>query len=162
MARSIYLDNAATTPVAGEVAVVVQEAMLGTFGNPSSPHTMGLEAERLVGEAREILARALGSKNHEVYFTSGGTEADNLAIRGVLAAQVRKGRHVVASAVEHAAVLETLRHLARMELCEYTLVPPMEGDSRTGGCSQALRADTVLVSVMLVNNELGLCNPYQR
>ncbi|NLJ86799.1 MAG: cysteine desulfurase [Firmicutes bacterium] len=160
MARSIYLDNAATTPVAGEVAVVVQEAMLGTFGNPSSPHTMGLEAERLVGEAREILARALGSKNHEVYFTSGGTEADNLAIRGVLAAQVRKGRHVVASAVEHAAVLETLRHLARMELCEYTLVPPDgKGIVAPEAVARALRADTVLVSVMLVNNEVGTVQP---
>lgn len=160
MARFIYLDHAATTRVHGEVAEIMQGVLLETFGNPSSPHSFGLEAERLVRQSREVMARAIGSHADEVYFTSGGTEADNLAIRGTLAAKHRQGRHVVASAIEHAAILETLQHLEERGICEYTLVAP----DHTGKVSPeavvgALRDDTVLVTVMLVNNEVGSVQP---
>jgi len=156
----IYLDNAATTRVMPEVAQVVQQAMTETFGNPSSPYTLGLEAERLVRQAREAIAGALGCHADEVYFTSGGTEADNLAIRGTLQAKIRKGKHVVASAVEHAAVLETLRQLAQLDLCEYTLVPPdSTGRVAPEAVAAAMREDTVLVTVMAVNNEVGTIQP---
>ena len=160
MARFIYLDNAATTRVHGEVALAMQGALLETFGNPSSPHTLGLEAERLVRQAREALAKAIGCHGDEICFTSGGTEADNLAIRGALEAKIRKGRHVVASAVEHAAILETLKHLAEQGLCEYTLVAPdHQGRVSPEAVVRAVRADTVLVTVMLVNNEIGAVQP---
>ncbi len=160
MARFIYLDNAATTRVHGEVALAMQGALLETFGNPSSPHTLGLEAERLVRQAREALAKAIGCHGDGICFTSGGTEADNLAIRGALEAKIRKGRHVVASAVEHAAILETLKHLAEQGLCEYTLVAPdHQGRVSPEAVVRAVRADTVLVTVMLVNNEIGAVQP---
>ncbi|HHV93826.1 MAG TPA: cysteine desulfurase [Firmicutes bacterium] len=156
----IYLDNAATTRVIPDVAEVVQKAMTEAFGNPSSPHTLGLEAERLVRQAREAVAAALGCQADEVYFTSGGTEADNLAIRGTLQAKIRKGKHVVTSAVEHAAVLETLKHLAQLGLCEYTLVPPdSTGKVAPEDVVKAVRDDTVLVTVMTVNNEVGTIQP---
>lgn len=156
----IYFDNAATTRVMPEVAEVVQKAMTETFGNPSSPYRLGLEAERLVRQARESVAAALGCQPDEVYFTSGGTEANNLAIRGTLQAKIRKGKHVVASAVEHAAVLETLKQLAQLDLCEYTLVPPdSKGRIAPEAVLDAVRDDTVLVTVMTVNNEVGTMQP---
>lgn len=156
----IYFDNAATTRVAPEVARAVHGAMLETFGNPSSPHTLGLEAERLVRQARGEVAEALGCHAEEVFFTSGGTESDNLALRGILQATIRKGKHVVASAIEHAAILETLKHLSEVGLCEYTLVAPDEkGRISPEAVLKALRDDTVLVTVMAVNNETGAVNP---
>lgn len=158
----IYFDNAATTRVDPKVASVVQEAMLDVFGNPSSPHTLGIAAERLVRQARGTLAAALGCWKDEVYFTSGGTEGDSLAIRGVLEARSRKGKHIVASAIEHAAVLETLRHLAEGGLCEYTLVSPdKKGYTSPEDLVAAIRSDTVLVTVMAVNNEVGTVQPIQ-
>jgi cysteine desulfurase len=160
MAKIIYFDNAATTRVDPNIARVVQEAMLETFGNPSSPHTLGLEAERLVRQAREELAEALGCHSDEICFTSGGTEADNLAIRGVLQTRSRKGRHIVASAIEHAAVLQTLRWLKKAELCDYTLVKPdSKGYISPEAVVEALRDDTILVTVMAVNNEIGTIQP---
>ncbi|NMB46877.1 MAG: cysteine desulfurase [Firmicutes bacterium] len=156
----IYFDNAATTRVHPAVARVVQAAMLENFGNPSSPHLLGLEAERLVRHARAALATALGCDEDEVYFTSGGTESDNLAIRGVLQTKNRKGKHIVASAIEHAAILDTLKHLEQAGLCEYTLVPPDEkGRVWPEAVGEALRNDTVLVTVMAVNNEIGTIQP---
>ncbi|NLJ25209.1 MAG: cysteine desulfurase [Firmicutes bacterium] len=158
----IYFDNAATTRVDPKVASVVQEAMLDVFGNPSSPHTLGLAAERLVRQARDALAAAFGCRADEVYFTSGGTEGDNLAIRGVLEARSRKGKHIVASAIEHAAVLETLKHLADVGLCEYTLISPDgKGYVAPEDLVAAMRSDTVLVTVMAVNNEVGTVQPIQ-
>lgn len=160
MAGIIYFDNAATTRVDPQVARVVQGAMLENFGNPSSPHTLGLEAERWVRQARDEVAKALGCASDEVYFTSGGTEADNLAIRGVLQARSRKGKHIVASAIEHAAILETLRLLREAELCDYTLVKPdAKGYISPDAIVNALRDDTVLVTVMAVNNEVGTIQP---
>lgn len=156
----IYFDNAATTRVLPEAAEAVREAMTDAFGNPSSPYRLGLEAERLLRQAREAVAAALGCRSDEVYFTSGGTEADNLAIRGALQAKNRKGKHVVASAVEHAAILETLKHLAQAGLCEYTLVPPdSTGRVAPEAAAAAMRDDTVLVTVMAVNNEVGTIQP---
>ncbi|NLY52245.1 MAG: cysteine desulfurase [Firmicutes bacterium] len=156
----IYFDNAATTRVIPEVAEVVQKAMTETFGNPSSPYKLGLEAERLVRQARESVAAALGCRPDEVYFTSGGTEADNLAVRGTLQAKSRKGKHVVASAIEHAAILETLKHLSQLGLCEYTLVTPdSKGRVAPEAVLDAMRDDTVLVTVMAVNNEVGTIQP---
>lgn len=158
----IYFDNAATTRVDPKVASVVQEAMLDVFGNPSSPHTLGIAAERLVRQARDALAAAFGCRADEVYFTSGGTEGDNLAIRGVLEARSRKGKHIVASAIEHAAVLETLKHLADVGLCEYTLISPDgKGYVAPEDLVAAMRSDTVLVTVMAVNNEVGTVQPIQ-
>lgn len=160
MDQPIYFDNAATTRATPAVAEVMRETLLYNYGNPSSPHRMGLQAEKIVEGTRQILAAALGCRPQEVYFTSGGTEANNLAIRGILAARRRQGRHVVTSAVEHAAVLDTLKQLARSGECEYTAVGVNgRGEVDPEAMVAAVRKDTVLVTLMLVNNEVGTIEP---
>lgn len=157
--RRVYLDNSATTRVRPEVVAAMERVLREEFGNPSSLHAMGLEAERRVEEAREAVAEALGVDPAEILFTSGGTEANNLALRGAARAHAREGRHIVTTAVEHSSVLETARDLAR-EGFELTVVPvDGHGRVRTEDVVAALRPDTVLVSVMLVNNEVGTVQP---
>ena len=162
MVEFIYLDHAATTPAYTGVVKAMQKALQEVFGNPSSPHSFGLEAERLVNRSRTAVAESIGAEPGEIYFTSGGTEADNLAIRGTLQAKRRQGSHVIASAVEHDAVLETLRHLQELGVCEYTLiVPDGEGLISPKAVAAAVREDTVLVTVMLINNEVGTIQPVE-
>jgi cysteine desulfurase len=154
----VYLDHAATTPVAPEVL----EAMLPYFGdgygNPSSLHAVGRMARNAVDQARDRVADALGCAAREVVFTAGGSEADNLAIRGVLdrAAVSGRGRHVVISAIEHDAVIKTCEQLADEGRAEVSVVGCDEqGVVSPEAVAAAVRDDTVLVSVMLANNEVG-------
>lgn len=153
----IYLDHAATTPVAPEVLEVVHAALAESWGNPSSAHTRGRAARALVDGARDRLAAVLGCAPREITFTSGGTEADNLALRGAVQRWgPERGRHLVVSAIEHEAVLETAAALASRGEAEVTLV-----GCDSGGVvdpervAAAVRSDTVLVSLMLANNEVG-------
>src|SRR2546423_8891152 len=120
--RRVYLDHAATTPVDPEVAELMAQVLREVPGNPSSIYAEGRKARALVDGARERVARAIGADPAEIVFTSGGTEADNLAIRGTLRALSAKGEHVVASAIEHHAVLDTLHELER-DGAHVTLVP---------------------------------------
>ena len=157
----VYLDNAATTRVRPEVVAAVVEALQDRFGNPASIHTAGLEAERLVKEARAVLARALDVPAEDLYFTSGGTEANNWALRGVLAAHSRRGRHLVTTAIEHSSILTTARRLEE-EGYRVTIVPvDARGQVDPDRVAAAVEDDTVLVSVMLVNNEIGSIQPVE-
>jgi cysteine desulfurase len=157
---AVYLDNAATTRVADEVAAAMMHALTVDYGNPSSAHRLGGAAARLVAEARERVARSLGAEARDVYFTSGGTEANALGTLGAVDdAPGRRGRHVVVSAIEHPSVMEAARRL-RERGFELTEVAPTRGGVvPVEALVAAVREDTALVSLMRVSNELGTVQP---
>ena len=150
-----YLDNAATTRVCPEAAEAAVYAMTEGYGNPSSTHRKGREAAKLLGRAREQLAGALGCRPTEVVFTSCGSESDNWALLAGAEAARRAGRHIVSSAVEHDAVRKSLDLLEQRSFEITRLMPDAGGAIRVGDVAAALREDTALVSLMLVNNETG-------
>ena len=154
-----YFDHAATTKVRPEAAQAALEAMTQEWGNPSSVYGFGTGAAALVKGGRGDVARALGCQPEEVYFTSCGTESDNWAIRSSVELNRRKGKHIITTAIEHAAVLEPCRELERQGWEVTYLVPDKQGRIDPGQLEAALREDTVLVSMMLVNNELGTILP---
>ncbi|MBQ2887819.1 MAG: cysteine desulfurase [Firmicutes bacterium] len=157
--QEIYFDNSATTKVLPQVADLACRVMCEDYGNPSALYGRGLAAEKLLAQARTRIAKALNVLPREIIFTSGGTEANNLAIRGVAAAAKRRGRHIIVSAVEHPAVLRTAEALSD-EGFEIDLLPVDENcQVRPKDLAARLRPDTVLVSVMLVNNEVGAVQP---
>jgi cysteine desulfurase len=159
--REVYLDYAATTPVHPDVAAAVLEVLREDWGNPSSIHGRGRRARRCVEAARTRVAELIGAEPDEVVFTSGGTEADNLAVLGAARAAREEGRgaHVVTSAVEHHAVLDACGALAA-EGFEVSVLPvDRAGRVDPAAAEDAIRDDTVLVSVMLANNELGTIQP---
>lgn len=151
----IYLDNAATTQVCPEAAQAAFQAMTEGYGNPSSGYAFGKNAAELVKSARGTIAAALGCEDSEVIFTSCGTEGDNWAIKGAVELGRRKGKHIITTAIEHSAVLEPIKALAREGYEVTYLKPDKEGHISIDDLKAALRCDTVLVSIMLVNNELG-------
>ena len=154
-----YLDNSATTRCTKSVAQVMTEVMCGAYGNPSSLHHKGVEAERYVREARETIAKTLKCTPKEIFFTSGGTESDNLAIRGAAYANARQGRHLITTSVEHPAVLNTMQYLEQQGY-EVTYLPVDEyGRVRLSDIEAAIRPDTILVSMMHTNNEIGALEP---
>ncbi|MBR1497819.1 MAG: cysteine desulfurase [Oscillospiraceae bacterium] len=152
---SIYLDNAATTRVCPAAAEAAIKAMTELYGNPSSPHRMGREAKAMLDRARGSVAKALGCGAGEVYFTSGGTEGDNWALRCGAYYNRRRGKHILSSAAEHPAVLRTLDALESQGYTVTRLAPERDGSVSAGAVVGALREDTCLVSLMLVNNETG-------
>lgn len=155
----IYLDSAATTATRRDVLEAMWPYLTGEFGNPSSHHELGESAAAALAEARATIAGALHCRAAEVVFTSGGSEADNLAIKGISLAAPR-GRHVVTSAIEHEAVLESCDYLARHHGFEVTVLPvDGEGLVDAATLTAALRPDTTLVSIMLANNEVGAIQP---
>ena len=151
----IYLDNAATTPVCPEAAQAALEAMTAHFGNPSSTHAPGREARQMLASARETIASTLGAQPGEVTFTSGGSEGDNWAIRGACRAQRHKGRHIISSLTEHDAVRKSLDYMQSQGWEVTRLAPGPDGAVSVEAVAAALRPDTALVSLMLVNNETG-------
>ena len=154
-----YLDNSATTRVCPEAAAIVQQLMLEEFGNPSSMHRRGVDAEKHVRHAREVLAGLLKVREKEIYFTSGGTESDNWAVFGTAEAARRRGRHVIISSLEHPAVSAPARHLEEQGYEVTRLASDREGHIDPDELEAAVRPDTVLVSVMHVNNEIGSVQP---
>ena len=150
-----YLDNSATTKVCPEAAAAALKAMTEVYGNPSSTHTVGREAKKLLDQSRRQVAAALGCKEQELVFTSCGSESDNWAVLGGAEAMKRKGRHVISSAVEHDAVRRSLDELENRGFTVTRLRPDANGAIPTQAVLDALRTDTVLVSLMLVNNETG-------
>lgn len=155
----IYLDNAATTPVCPEAAQAALEVMTGGFGNPSSRHKRGQAALERLKADRAAVAGTLGCAPEELLFTSCGTEGDNWAVRAAAEYGRRKGRHIITTAVEHAAILEPVRDLERQGWEVTYLRPDRTGHIDLADLEAALRPDTVLVSMMLVNNELGTLLP---
>ncbi len=155
----IYLDHAATTPVRREVLEAMWPYLTGEFGNPSSTHELGRSASVALEDARARVAAVFGVRAAEVTFTSGGTEADNLAVKGIALATPR-GRHIVTSAVEHPAVLESCDYLRRLHGFEVTVVGvDGEGLVRPADVASALRPDTTLITIMTANNEVGALQP---
>ncbi|MGX5696894.1 cysteine desulfurase family protein [Agromyces soli] len=155
----IYLDHAATSPVRRESLEAMWPHLTAAFGNPSSSHGLGAEAARALAEARAQVAEVAGARPGDVVFTSGGTEADNLAVKGIALAKPR-GRHIVVSAVEHEAVLESARYLERLHGFDVDILGVDEfGRVRPEALAAVLREDTALVSVQLANNEVGTVQP---
>lgn len=156
----IYADYNATTPLDPDVRAIVIEAMDAAWGNPSSIHRVGREARLRLDDARDRVAGVLQCKPGELVFTSGGTEANNLAIFGAARARRDRGRHLVCSPVEHHAVLHCFEHLARHEGFTLTLLPvDAAGRISPDDLTRSLRDDTILVSVMAANNEVGTLQP---
>jgi cysteine desulfurase len=157
--RRVYLDNSATTPVDPRVVEALMPYLAGKFGNPSSVHFFGQEARAAVDRARREVAALVGARPNEVVFLSGGTEANNLAIRGVAEQQAAHGRHIITSSIEHSSVRGICDALERRGW-EVTRLPVYDGGIvRLEDVRAALRDDTVLVTVMLANNEIGTVQP---
>lgn len=158
----IYFDNAATSPMRPEVVQAMSLFYSEVCGNPSSLHMSGQRAKRAVEEARNTVAVALGADPKEIFFTSGGTESNNLAIRGVAQSLRDRGRHIITSAIEHHAVLNVC-HALETEGFEVTYLPvDRSGILDLDALRDSIRSDTVLVSVMLANNEVGTIQPLSR
>lgn len=159
MMNRIYLDHAATTPTAPEVLAAMLPYFSECWGNASAVYATGREARRAVENARKEVAKAIGALPQEICFTSGGSESDNTAIRGTARALREKGKHIITTAIEHHAVLKTCRQLEQ-EGFEVTRVrPDGEGRIDPGEIRKAIRKDTILVTVMAANNEIGTLEP---
>ena len=156
----IYLDNSATSFPAPEVIRSAADAMIKFPGNPSSRHTLGLEAEKELESCRKRAAKVLGVESKEIYFTSGGTESDNIAILG--GANIKKGRRVVTTAVEHPAVMESMKRLEELGFEVIYLPPEKDGGVTIDAIREAITPDTCLVSIMAVNNETGAVMPVDK
>lgn len=150
-----YLDNAATTPVCPEAAEAAVRMMTAHFGNPSSTHAPGRAAREELKKARETIAASIGAQPGEIFFTAGGTESDNWALRSGAQLMRHKGKHIVSSTVEHDAIRKSLDELERLGYEVTRLSPAADGAIHADALAAALRPDTILVSLMLVNNETG-------
>ena len=159
--RQIYLDYNASTPIAPEVGALMREVMDGAFGNPSSPHWAGAPAREIVETARGKVAGLLGCLPEEVVFTSGGSEANNLALTGTFFASKRERRHIVTTQVEHPAIVEPCRFLERLGARVTWLPVDGTGQIDPDDLRRAITADTTLVSVMHANNEVGTIQPIE-
>ena len=157
----VYLDNSATTRVFPEVAELVTKIMCEDYGNPSSMHMKGVQSEQYIRYAKETFAKLLKVQEKEIFFTSGGTESDNLAILGCAGANLRAGKHLITTHIEHPAVLETMKYLEKQGFDVTYLGVDEHGVVRPEDVKKALRPDTILVSVMHTNNELGSLQPLE-
>lgn len=159
MANVIYLDNAATTRVDPEVLNSYNQITLKYFANPSSIHSLGQESSRLLDKSREQILNVLKLTHHDVIFTSGATEANNLAIKGYCFTNRSRGKHIITSSTEHPSVLNTVLEMQDFGF-EVTVLPVnKEGQIEVNSLKAAIREDTILVSLMMVNNEVGAINP---
>ena len=155
----VYLDNAATTPVRKEVLDEMMPYFMDKFGNASSVHGFGREARLAVDKAREKVAKAINAPVGEIYFTSGGTESDNIAIKGIADAYKNKGRHIITTAIEHHAVLHSCEYLEKLGYEVTYLSPDENGIVSAEKVREAIREDTILITVMFANNEIGTIQP---
>lgn len=159
MKQIIYLDNAATTKTAPEVVKAMLPYFSEHYGNPSSIYSLGTESKKAVSGVRESIAKSLGAATNEIYFTAGGSEADNWAIKATAEAYAQKGKHIITSAIEHHAVLHTCEYLEKRGF-EVTCVGVDEnGILKLDELEKAIRPDTILISVMFANNEIGTIQP---
>ena len=157
----IYMDHSATTPIDPEVSRVMSSALTNLYGNPSSIHGYGNEARLAIEKSRKQVAALIGASPEEVVFTSGGTESDNMAIIGALSTYQNRGRHIITSKIEHHAVLDTFKHLER-EGYETSYLPVNRlGQVDVETVEKSIRADTILISIMHANNEIGTIEPIE-
>lgn len=158
----VYFDNSATTKCYESVAKLMVQLMTQDYGNPSSMHTKGFEAEKYIREAREIISKNLKVSEKEIFFTSGGTESNNLAVIGTAMANQRNGKHLITTSIEHPSVLNAMKYLEEQGF-EVTYLPVDEqGVLKLENLKNALREDTILVSIMHVNNEIGSLQPIEQ
>lgn len=158
----VYLDNSATTMCYPDVGELVYKVMCQDYGNPSSMHKKGVQAEHYIRDAKETIARLLKVNAKELIFTSGGTESDNLALIGCARANRRNGNHLITTSIEHPAILNTMRYLEEEEGFRVTYLPVDEyGRVKLDALKEALCPETILVSIMYVNNEVGTVQPVQ-
>lgn len=157
----IYLDNSATTRCFPEAAKRMYQVLTEDYGNPSSLHQKGIDAEKYVREAKEIIAKNLKAEPKEIYFTSGGTESDNLALMGVAHANQRAGKHLITTKIEHPAILNAMKELDAQGFRVTYLPVDEKGVVRIADLEAALTDETILVSVMYVNNEIGAVQPIE-
>lgn len=161
MEKRIYLDNAATTPISSKAYSALIQSTQETYGNPSSLHSFGRESLSALESARETIAKCIGAKTNEIIFTSGGTESNNLAIKGFARANKQKGNHIVVSSIEHASILESCKDL-QAEGFDITYIPvDKNGVVRYVELIKAIGPKTILVSVQTANNEVGSIQPLQ-
>ena len=151
----IYFDNAATTPLSPGVIKVMTETMETSFGNPSSLHSHGRQAKKILRDAREGVATCLKTSSQQIIFTSGGTESNNTVIKGYCLKHRQQGKHIITTAIEHHAVLEPIEYLVKEYGFEVTIIQPVDQKIRPEDIRAALRPDTILVSTMYANNETG-------
>ena len=156
-----YFDNSATTKPCAEAVTAMSEALTECWGNPSSLHELGIEAHRRVEAARRSVARALGAEPERVFFTSGGTEADNWAVFSAAQRLGKRGKHIITTQIEHHAILHPMKELEARGFELTYLAPEADGTVSLDALRAALRPDTILVSVMMVNNEVGSLMPIQ-
>ena len=160
MTKTIYLDHAATTYVKPQVLDAMLPYFTEHFGNPSSLHAVGRDAFRAIDSARAAVAKAIGAKPEEICFTGGGSESDNMALKGVAEAYAKKGNHIITTAIEHHAILHTCEWLEKNRGCEVTYLPVDENGKVTAEqVEAAIRPNTILISVMAANNEIGTLEP---
>ncbi|GEM03757.1 putative cysteine desulfurase IscS 1 [Halolactibacillus miurensis] len=157
--EALYFDHAATTPLHPDVASTMSNALTEAFGNPSSIHQLGRLSRKIVDEARTVIAKSLGANDKDIIFTSGGTEADNLAIIGTALKHQDKGKHIITSAIEHHAVLDSCHYLETLGFTVTYLPVDETGVVGVEAVKEALTDETILVSVMMVNNEVGTIQP---
>lgn len=157
--KAIYLDNSATTRCYESVGDLVRKVMCDDYGNPSSMHTKGMEAEKYIKESKEILAKLWKVQEKEIFFTSGGTESDNLALIGAARANRRAGNHLITSSIEHPAIINTMHYLEEEGFRVTYLPVDCYGRIKLDALREALCKDTILVSIMYVNNEVGSVQP---
>ena len=160
--QSIYLDHAATTPLSPKAFEAMKPYFTEVFGNPNSQHVYGREGAKAVNDARQLIAECIGAKPSEIYFTSCGTEADNWAVKGAALQYMSKGKHIITSIIEHPAVYTTCKQLEKYGW-EVTYLPvDNEGFVNPADLEAAIREDTVLVSIMFANNEIGTIEPIKQ
>lgn len=157
--RKVYLDHASTTPVHPRVMEAMLPYFTGRFGNPSNLHDVGRDAKNAVEEARAKTAALIGAKPEEIFFTSSGTESNNFAVKGLAQANSQKGRHIVVSQVEHFSVLHPVKTLEKAGFTVTQVAPDRQGIVDPAAVANAITRDTVLVSIMHANNEIGTLQP---
>ena len=162
MSREIYLDNSATTKPYDKVIEVINDVNKNIYGNPSSLHTKGIEAEKIIKNSREIIAKTLLAENDEIYFTSGGTEGNNLAILGYLRGNPRKGKHVITTKIEHPSVLEVFKFLSTEGYRVDFIDVDQNGVVNVKDIEKKICEETSLISIIYVNNEIGTIEPIEK
>ncbi len=159
MKETVYLDNSATTKPCEEAIAFMNKALTDNWGNPSSLHTIGISAEDLLISCKEACAKAIGSRSDEIYFTSGGTEANNLALNGAVLSRAKRGNRIITTSIEHPSVSEVLKRFKEKGFEVIYLEPDTDGRISVDAFRSALTEKTILVSIMLVNNETGAVQP---